>query len=122
MKGVLKIGEAQKNFMENSVTAKFYRIEKFCKLYCRDGICLKYYDVYEFYKVRNGNMYYAHHEENINSKGERIDGHNYKDVQLGYDEKAKEKGNKLYKELLNNGYKFAGIYESDICRYAKRIG
>lgn len=115
MKGVLKIGEAQKGFMENSVTATFYRLEKLCK-----GACSKYYDVYEFYKVKkNGNMYYAHHEENVSIN--RLDGYNYKDVQLGFGEEAKEKCNQLYKELLSKGYKFVGIYESDIFRYARRI-
>lgn len=115
MKSELKIGEAEKNFMKNSVSSTFYRLEK--KIYLRDFV---YYDVYDFHKVCNGNMYCRHTEEPINN-GKRSLGRRLNNIEFGFNENAKIKGNKKYEELKNNGYTFAGVFESDICGYAKRI-
>lgn len=112
--GTYKVGEADKKFEQRNVTSTFYRLEK------KFNGAFPYYDVYEFYKVRNGNMYCRHHEESI-YHGERKGGHIYKNIEFGFNNYAKEKGNKKYQELLDKGYKFAGVFECDICGYAKRI-
>ena len=65
--GAYKIGEADKKFEQRNVTSTFYRLEK--KF---DG-AFPYYDVYEFYKVRNGNMYCRHHENLFIMAKERAD-------------------------------------------------
>lgn len=85
-------------------SSTFYRIEK----NIGDG----YKSVYEFHTVVNGNMYYREHEE-------RPDGSN---GFLGENVKTdKEHGNRLYKRLLADGYRFVGIGEMDICGYKTMI-
>ena len=115
MKSLLKVGEAEKGFSQKAVSSVFYRLEK--KIYLKDIV---YYDVWDFHKVCNGNMYCRRTEEPIHS-GKRSLGCNLPHVQFGFGEAAKTKGNKKYKELLDNGYKLVGVFEGDICGYAKRI-
>lgn len=78
-------------------SSTFFRIEK----PIGDG----YKSVYEFHSVVNGNFYYQEYEELPSG----ITGY------IGKITKStKERGNKYYSQLLNDGYKFAGIYEMDI--------
>lgn len=116
MTGTLKIGEFVEGFKQERVTSTFYRIEKLIKTSIGN-----YYDVYEFYTVNNGNMYYRHHEERVYEDGSRHLGAIMGDVNLGSSNKAKEEGNKTYSKLKKEGYKFVGIYECDFCGYAKRV-
>lgn len=77
-------------------SSTFFRVEK----NIGDG----FVSVYEFHTVINGNMYIAHHEEKDGSRrwmGRRM-------------KTNKELGNKRYKELLTDGYQFAGKYQMDI--------
>lgn len=83
--------------MTGRKSSTFYKIEKDIG----DG----WKRVYEFHTVVNGNMYYRDYEV-------RPDGSN---GYLGVNQKTtKENGNRLYKELLADGFKFVGIGEMDI--------
>lgn len=85
-------------------SSTFYRLEK----NIGDG----YKSVFEFHSVVNGNMYYVEHEEK--------EGH---EMWHGKSQKisSKEVGNKIYKRMKADGYKFSGIYEMDICGYKTKI-
>jgi hypothetical protein len=114
MVGVLKVNESEENFKKEKVTSTFYRLEK-----CIDKE-YGYYDVYEFYSVKNGCMYIRHHEETRRNNEYSL-GWIDKDTKLGKTKKGKEIGNKLYSDLKSKGYVFVGIYECDVCGYSKRI-
>lgn len=116
MIGIFSIGEADKDFKQENVTSIFYRLEK--EINTDIGV---FYDVYEFHLVNNGNRYYRHHEEPVDSDGERYLGAIFRDVRFGYENNVKENWNKEYKELIDNGYTLTGTYECDICGYSKRI-
>ena len=89
--------------LQGRKSSTFYRIEK----PIGDG----YKSVYEFHTVVNGNMYYREYEE-------RPDGRN---GFLGESHKTtKEAGNRIYKRLIAEGYKFTGVYEMDIFGYKER--
>ena len=112
MVGVYSIGESGKGFDSERVTSSFFRLEKET-----DG---GNFDVYEFCKANNGNMFIEHHEE-IAGEEKRILGYIHKTIKLGKSDAGKECGNKKYKELMEDGYIFTGVYECDMCGYAKRI-
>lgn len=112
MVGVYSIGESGKGFDSERVTSSFLRLEK----EIRGGN----FDVYEFCKANNGNMFIEHHEENA-GEGKRILGYIHKTTKLGKTDAGKEYGNKKYKELMEEGYIFTGVYECDMCGYAKRV-
>lgn len=85
-------------------SSEFYRLEK----NLGDG----FKSVYEFHKViANGNCYIAHYEERNGNKGWQG-----KDLHC-----TKDSGNKYYKELKNNGFVFAGVYEMDTLGNRKKI-
>lgn len=115
-----KVGEYYKNFNANNVTAICFRLEKLDYVVPEKKLC-PFYDVYEFCTVKNNFKYIKHHEEPVNEDGSRYPARNYPDIRLGYDNKAKEEGNKKYNELKKEGYKFIGIYEKDISGYSRRI-
>lgn len=120
MVGILKVGESDKGFHKNGVTSTFYRLEKLDYIVPEKKLC-PFYDVWEFYTVNNGFVYIRHHEEHIRENNTRNLGGIYKDNRLGFGSKAKEEGNKKYKKLKEQGYKFVGIYECDTCGYSRRI-
>lgn len=120
-KSLYEVGEYYKEFNKNNVTATCFRIEKLDYVVPEKKLH-PFYDVYEFYTVNNGFKYIRHHEESVNEDNtKRQLGAIYKDIRLGYNNKAKEEGNNLYKKFKNKGYKLIGIYETDICGYARRI-
>lgn len=114
MTGILNVGECTKGFAEDCVTSKFYRLEKKERY-----VFGEYYDVYEFYTVDNGNIYYCSHLETIDRQLDCIN----EPVRFGNNknEKDKAKGNEMYKKLIKEGYEFVGEYLCDIYGYAKRI-
>ena len=116
MVGIFKVGDKDKGFEQKNVTSKFHRLEKKINTYIGT-----YFDVYELYIVDNGNMYYRHHEEPVNTDNERYLGAIYPYTRIGRGQEARERFDKQYEYLINNGYVFTGIYECDICGYSKRV-